>query len=83
VIARVEAGKTGPSLNYVSRLVRACGYDLGVDLTPVDDDEWSIAEGNLSLTPSQRVTKLKSAVRFAEAGRRAKESITTGATGDP
>lgn len=78
VIARVEAGSTRPSLEYLGRLLRACGYEVDVHLTPVDDHDWSIAEGNLALTPSERVTKLKSAARFAEAGRRAKESITPG-----
>jgi len=82
VIARVEAGTTGPSLEYISRLVRACGYDLGVRLVPADDHDRTIAEGNLTLTPSERVTKLKDAVRFAEAGRRARQRATAGATGE-
>jgi len=82
VIARVEAGATGPSLEYISRLVRACGYELGVRLVPADDHDWTIAVGNLALTPSQRVAKLKDAVRFAEAGRRARQRATAGATGD-
>jgi transcriptional regulator with XRE-family HTH domain len=82
VIARVEAGATGPSLEYISRLVRACGYDLGVRLVPADDHDWTIAVGNLALTPSQRVAKLKDAVRFAEAGQRARQRATAGATGE-
>jgi transcriptional regulator with XRE-family HTH domain len=82
VIARVEAGRTRPSVEYISRLLRACGYDLSVYLAPVDDHDWSIAEGNLSLTPSERVMKLKGAVRFAEAGRRARESVRSSTTND-
>ena len=73
VIARVEAGTTGPSLEYLSRLTRASGYEIGIQLAPVDDHDWSIAESNLTLTPSERVTKLKHAVRFVEAGRSARK----------
>lgn len=76
VIARVEAGTTGSSLEYISRLLRACGYDVDVHLTPVDDHDWTIAEGNLALTASERVTKLKRSVRFVEAGRSARQRAT-------
>jgi predicted transcriptional regulator len=75
VIARVEAGTTRSSLEYLSGLTRACGYDVGVQLVPVDDDDWTIAEANLTLTPSERVTKLKQAVRFIEAGRQARQRL--------
>jgi len=82
VIARVEAGATGSSLEYISRLLRACGYDIGVRLVSAADDDWTIAERNLTLTPSGRLTKLKSAVRFVEAGRQARSGTAAGGAGE-
>ena len=73
VIARVEAGTTSSSLEYIGGLTHACGYDIEVRLVPVDNHDWTMAEANLTLTPSERVTKLKRAVHFIEAGRRAQE----------
>jgi transcriptional regulator with XRE-family HTH domain len=73
VIARIETGTTRSSLEYISGLTRACGYDIGVQLVPVDDHDWTIAEANLTLTPAERVTKLNQAVHFVEAGRRAQQ----------
>lgn len=70
-IARIEAGATEPSFTRVAGLIRACGFELRVALTPADDGDWSLAVDNLRLDPDGRVRKHQAAVRFAEAGRRA------------
>src|SRR5947209_8476664 len=55
-IARLERGRTTPTLERISDLVRACGLDLTVGITNTDDDhDWSIVQQNLRLSPSRRV----------------------------
>lgn len=73
-IARVESGATRPSVEHLSRLVGACGYELEIRLRPADDHDWTIAVGNLTLSPSERLAKLEGAVSFAEAGRQARRA---------
>jgi len=70
-VARLEAGRSAPSLERITEFVRACGFDLDVHLTPVDDSDWSIAQGNLRLGVDARLRQHAAAVRFARAGRRA------------
>jgi len=70
-VARLEAGRSAPSLERITELVRACGFELDVHLTPVDDSDWSIAQGNLRLGVDARLRQNAAAVRFARAGRRA------------
>lgn len=57
-IARVEAGRTSPSLEYLTRLVRACGFDIQARLVPSDDQDMILARGNLRLTPEERLRKM-------------------------
>ena len=76
-IARLERGKTMPSIDYVTRAVRGCGYDLAIELVPYDEHEWTLARENLALDPSERVAKLKRAVRFIDAARRARAEAKT------
>jgi len=70
-VARLEAGRSAPSLERITELVRACGFDLEVQLIPLDDSDWSIAQGNLRLGVDARLRQHAAAVRFARAGRRA------------
>ena len=70
-VARLERGTTEPSFERVDAAVRACGLELAPHIRPADDADWSVASGNLELTVDQRVRRHRSAVRFAEAGRRA------------
>lgn len=67
-IARLESGDSEPSFRRVSAAVRACGFELVPILREADESDWSVAAGNLSLTPQQRVENHQRAVRFAEAG---------------
>jgi transcriptional regulator with XRE-family HTH domain len=80
-IARLESGATTPTLERISDLVRACGFELTVGMGKHDDDhDWSLVQDNLRLTPTQRIEKIRKAARFArdlqEAGRAARASRT-------
>jgi transcriptional regulator with XRE-family HTH domain len=75
-IARLERGATTPTLETISKLVRAAGFDLTIGMANTDDDhDWSLLQQNLALTPTQRVRKNKKALEFMmelrEAGRAA------------
>ena len=70
-IARLERGRTEPSLERVGELLSACGLDLNVQLTPADDSDWSVARTNLALDVDARVRHNQAALRFARAGREA------------
>jgi transcriptional regulator with XRE-family HTH domain len=70
-IARLESGRTEPSMRRVQQILRECGVELKVRLAPTDDSDWSLALENLSRTPDQRVRQNQAAVRFASAGRAA------------
>jgi transcriptional regulator with XRE-family HTH domain len=70
-VARTERGRTAPSLEQLTRLVRAAGFDLDIRLTPADDHDWSMAKRNLGLDVDTRVRNLERAVRFSRAGRQA------------
>ncbi len=56
-VARLESGRTAPSLEHVLALVRACDLDLEVALVEVDDaDLWQAAR-LLRLTPAERIER--------------------------
>jgi len=68
-IARLERGRSAPSLDTVRRLVRLCGLDLEVGLVERDRTvDWQIS-ANLRLTPEERLDQLSELVSFVEAGR--------------
>src|SRR3954447_1423200 len=50
-IARLESGRTSPSLEQVERLLRLCGYQLVVELAPYDDPELVKAKPALGVHP--------------------------------
>jgi transcriptional regulator with XRE-family HTH domain len=70
-IARIESGGSEPSFRRVVDAVRACGLELLPTVQRADPSDWSIAAGNLLLSPSERVANHQRAVRFVEAGREA------------
>lgn len=75
-IARLERGVTTPTLDHLTKLVRACGFDIEVQLVPYDDHDWSLVRQNAALDPQTRVDRALEWNRFAralqEAGRRAR-----------
>ena len=57
-IARLESGRTTPSLEAVERLLRLCGFQLIVELAPYDDSDLRQAADLADLTPEQRARHL-------------------------
>jgi hypothetical protein len=62
VIARWEQGVVAPSLDTLLELVRACGFDLPLELVPHDDDRVARLQKNVLLSPERRVRRLLTAV---------------------
>jgi transcriptional regulator with XRE-family HTH domain len=62
-IARLESGRTAPSLETVERLLRLCGLQLIVELAPYDDSDSRQADALTGLTPEQRALRLGRNVR--------------------
>ena len=54
-IARLESGRTSPSLEDVQRLMRLAGWELIVELAPFDDSDRVQARALKKLTPEQRI----------------------------
>jgi transcriptional regulator with XRE-family HTH domain len=70
-IARLERGRTAPSLERTRELIRACGLDLRFELVPIDDADLSLARTNRRLSVDARVRQNANAVAFAAAAREA------------
>src|SRR5918911_4222159 len=69
-IARLESGRTSPSLEQVERLMRLAGFDLLVEVAPRDDsDRWQ-ARGRRQLTVDGRVSSNERLSRQADEFRR-------------
>lgn len=62
VIARWEQAVVAPSLKTLVELVRACGFDLPLELVPYDDKRLDRLRKNLLLSPERRVRRLLTAV---------------------
>jgi transcriptional regulator with XRE-family HTH domain len=62
VIARWEQAVVAPSLDTLLELVRACGFDLPLELVRYDDDRAARLQKNLLLSPERRVRRLLTAV---------------------
>ena len=62
VIARWEQAVVAPSVETLIELVRACGFDLPLELVPHDDERNDRLRKNLLLSPERRVRRLLSAV---------------------
>jgi transcriptional regulator with XRE-family HTH domain len=62
-IARLEAGRTTPTLESVERLLRLCGFQLIVELAPYDDSDIRQANAHATLSPEQRAQRLGRTVR--------------------
>jgi transcriptional regulator with XRE-family HTH domain len=70
-IARIERGRTEPSLRRVRELVRACGLELLPMLAVLDEANVQLALSNLRLSVDERVRQHQAALRYATAGREA------------
>lgn len=58
VIARWEQAVVAPSVETLVELVRACGFDLPLELVPYDDSADERLRKNALLSPERRVQRL-------------------------
>lgn len=63
VIARWETGRSSPSCENTTRAVRACGFDLGISITPADDHDLALIRRELTLLPHERLSGMVEAAR--------------------
>ena len=68
VIARWEQAVVAPSLDTLLELVRACGFDLPLELVTYDDERVARLQKNLLLSPERRVRRLLTAVEQDDSG---------------
>lgn len=66
-IARWEAGGMAPSLDTLLELVRACGFDLPLELVPLDPVEDESLKLLQQLSPERRLDRMLD--QFATGGR--------------
>ncbi|MCI0634665.1 MAG: helix-turn-helix domain-containing protein [Actinobacteria bacterium] len=74
-IARIESGTVSPSFGRILRLVRACGFDLAIQLVRLDQEDEILASQNERRSPDQRLDGLLAGLRFFEAGRKARAEL--------
>jgi transcriptional regulator with XRE-family HTH domain len=58
VIARWEQGAVAPSLETLVELVRACGFQIPLELAPRDDSNLDRLRKNVRLSPERRVQRI-------------------------
>lgn len=58
VIARWEQGTVAPSIETLLELVRACGFNLPLELVPHDDANLERLRKNVLLSPERRVQRI-------------------------
>jgi transcriptional regulator with XRE-family HTH domain len=76
-IARLESGRTSPSLEDVQRLMRLAGFELIVELAPFDDSDRVQARERLKLTAEERIARNTSLARQARLFRDAMKEATS------
>jgi hypothetical protein len=62
VIARWEQAVVAPSVETLVELVRACGFDLPLELEPLDTSADDRLKKNVMLSPERRVRRLLGAI---------------------
>ena len=72
VVARIELGETSPSWSTLSRLLKAAGFSLSVDLRRISIDPQLLDDvpSILALTPEERLREVAQVSRFLSAARR-------------
>lgn len=64
VIGRWERNEVKPSLETLRELIRACGLDLRLGLTALDESQDAAIKLSLELTPEERFDRLTAWARF-------------------
>jgi transcriptional regulator with XRE-family HTH domain len=57
-IARWERDDVAPSIDTVLELIRACGFDLPLDLVEYEEPEYGALAETSRLTPQERVARM-------------------------
>lgn len=57
-IGRYESGAVAPSLDTLGDLIRACGYDLTLELAPLEDAALDVLSDLQQLSPERRVDRM-------------------------
>lgn len=57
VIARWEQGTVAPSLESLLEVVRACGFELPLELAPLEPESGEGLEHNAVLSPERRLLR--------------------------
>lgn len=66
MIARWEQAAVAPSIETLLELVRACGFDLPLELVPFETTRNDRLNKNLLLSPERRVRRLLTAAEQDE-----------------
>jgi predicted transcriptional regulator len=66
-IGRIEAGLVDPRVRTLSRLLRACGFDLEVEPRLGEGVDRTLFRELLALTPEQRLTRARQGARVLAA----------------
>jgi transcriptional regulator with XRE-family HTH domain len=64
-IARLESGRTSPSLERLEWLLKLCGFSMIVSLATYDDSHLVQAKANLRRSVDQRIANNAAALTFA------------------
>jgi len=73
VVARIELGTTVPSINTLSRLLRAAGFELSAELRRIPKVDRSLLDDVpriLRLTAEERLREVANVSRFISEARR-------------
>jgi predicted transcriptional regulator len=76
-IGRIEAGRVDPRVGTLSRLIRACGFDLEVEPLLGEGVDRSLISGLLAMSPTERIAgvgKEADFVRLLQAAGRAQRA---------
>ena len=77
-IARLESGRTSPTLEQVQRLMRLAGFELIVELAPVDDSDRQQADDLADRDVGERLELNRRSVAQAEELRASFLAATSG-----
>ena len=88
-VGRIEAGRVSPSIETLTRILAAAGFELGAQLRPLPvsdavvdaykhDIDRTLLRENLKKTQQQRVASLQALVRLADEARRAGRRLRSG-----
>ena len=68
VVARWENGTRSPTMETVTRALRACGFELGISISPHDDYDMILAERERRRSASARIERLRETLEFERRG---------------